>query len=62
MADITLQTDDNSKSTSKNQILKGIYYNPKTGFKSTNRLYKEANQKNNNITHSDVKKFLDQQE
>jgi hypothetical protein len=46
----------------QNNILKDIYYNPKTGFKSQNRLYKEAQKQDQTISHSDVKNFLNQQE
>ena len=48
--------------TTPDNLLKEIYYNPKTGFKSQNRLYKEAQKQDQTISHSDVKNFLNQQE
>jgi hypothetical protein len=46
----------------QNKLLKEIYYNPKTGFKSQNRLYKEALKQDQRIRHNDVDSFLKQQE
>ena len=45
-----------------NDILKNIYYNPKTGFKTYRRLYEEAKKIDKSITLKDVKAFLQQQE
>lgn len=46
----------------QDKLLKDIYYNPKTGFKNDNRLYKEAVQKDSRIRHIDVRNFLKKQE
>jgi hypothetical protein len=46
----------------QNKLLKEIYYNPKTGFKSQNRLYKEALKQDQRIRHNDVDSFLKKQE
>ena len=46
----------------QNNLLKKLYYNPKTGFKSVNRLYKEAHKIDNRIRIIDVKNFLKKQE
>lgn len=46
----------------QNKLLKDIYYNPKTGFKSVNRLYKEAHKIDNRIRLIDVRNFLKKQE
>ncbi len=48
--------------TWQNDLLKSIYYNPKTGFKSENRLYKEAHKRDERIRTIDVRNFLKQQE
>ncbi len=45
-----------------NDILKKIYYNPKTGFKTYKRLYEEAKKIDKNISMKDVINFLDGQE
>ncbi len=48
--------------TWQNDLLKSIYYNPKTGFKSENRLYKEAHKRDERIRMIDVRNFLKRQE
>jgi len=48
--------------TWQNDLLKSIYYNPKTGFKSENRLYKDAHKIDERIRTIDVKNFLKKQE
>jgi hypothetical protein len=41
--------------------LKDLYYNPKTGFTSSYKLYKKARENNINVSQKDVKEFLDKQ-
>ncbi len=48
--------------TWQNDLLKSIYYNPKQGFKSDTRLYKEAHKRDERIRMIDVKSFLKKQE
>src|SRR5271157_5201789 len=41
--------------------LKEIYYNPKEGFLSLNKLWKKVKEKDIPVSYNDVKKFLEQQ-
>ena len=49
-------------SSKNNEILKEIYYNPKTGFTNSNKLYLKAKDLGYNITHKEVNDFLNKQE
>ena len=44
------------------QLLWKIYYNPKTGYQSTDRLNEKAVKQNPSITKEDVSQFLKKQE
>ena len=46
----------------KEQILRKVYYNPKTGFQGAEKLYNKANKIDPRIDREDVSKFLKQQE
>lgn len=43
------------------EILKQLFYDPKSGFVSVGRLFKKARDKALNLTYEDVKKFYDDQ-
>ena len=43
------------------ELLTDLYYNPKTGFISRDKLYRRAKELDNNITLKIVKEFLDRQ-
>ena len=43
------------------ELLTDLYYNPKTGFTSRDKLYRRAKELDNNITLKIVKEFLDRQ-
>ena len=42
-------------------LLDQLYYDPKIGFESDDKLYKKAHEINDHITHEDVDEFLDEQ-
>ena len=42
-------------------LLNQLYYNPKIGFESEDKLYVKAHDINDKITHEDVEEFLDEQ-
>ena len=42
-------------------LLNQLYYNPKIGFESEDKLYVKAYEINDNITHEDVEEFMDEQ-
>lgn len=56
----------NGLTDSKSDILKQLYYNPKTGFSGINDLTRKARSRalgsNSGFKHSDIKKFLEQQD
>ena len=43
-------------------LLQQLYYNPKIGFESEDKLYHKAHDINNTVTHEDVEDFLNLQE
>ena len=49
-------------SFNKEQILRKVYYNPKTGFQGIERLYKKANKIDPRIDREDAENFIKQQE
>ena len=51
---------DNDTYTTK--LLRRIYYDTGTGYKTQERFYKEAKKQDKYITHKDIKNFLEQQE
>ena len=42
-------------------LLNQLYYNPKIGFESEEKLWPKANEINDKITHEDVEEFMDEQ-
>ena len=44
------------------QRIKGIYYNPKTGFQSVERLYNKASEDGLNVNRKLVKEWLKAQD
>ena len=42
-------------------LLNQLYYNPKIGFESEDKLYVKAHEINDKITHEDVEEFMDEQ-
>lgn len=43
------------------KLLKELYYNPKTGFKSLNKLYRTAKESNPEVSQKNIKEFLNKQ-
>ena len=46
----------------KEQLFRDIYYDPKTGFQSAERLYQEALEDGINVTRKEVKQWLKSQD
>ena len=49
-------------SFNKEQILRKVYYNPKTGFEGAEKLYNKANKIDPRIDREDADKFIKRQE